>query len=281
MLLTIDNLRVTYRTPGQKPVEAVRGVSFAVDAGESLGIVGESGCGKSSLAKTVIGLQPPSAGFLRFGGQDISRMDAPAFARYRRSVQMVFQDAAGSLNPRMTVRQTLEEVLCVHRMVPAAQVAARTRELLDHVGLPDNVLDAYPREISGGQCQRISFARCLALEPQLIIADEPVSALDVSVQARILNLVRTLQQELNLAIILISHDLAVVRNICDRVAVMHAGQFVEYGPAADVLDAPQHAYTRELLSAVPDVARALKERGRTRNTGEHTGSPLRAPTPKS
>jgi ABC-type glutathione transport system ATPase component len=264
MLLNVQNLHVTYHTPGQKPVEAVRGVSFSVDAGEALGIVGESGCGKSSLAKTLIGLQPPSAGSLHYKGQDLGRMDRAAFREYRRVAQMVFQDAVGSLNPRMTVRQTLGEVLRVHRMVTPDRVAARVRELLDRVGLTETVLDAYPREISGGQCQRVSFARCLALEPQLIIADEPVSALDVSVQARILNLVRALQRELNLAVILISHDLAVVRNICDRVAVMHAGQFVETGPAADVLDAPQHPYTRELLAAVPDVGRELKARGRTR-----------------
>ena len=262
MLLNIQNLHVTYRTHGQKPVEAVRGVSLAVDAGESFGIVGESGCGKSSLAKTVIGLQPPSAGSLCFEGQEIGRMAPDAFKRYRRTVQMVFQDAVGSLNPRMTVRQTLEEVLRVHRMVPVTKITERVGELLERVGLTEMVLDAYPREISGGQCQRVSFARCLALEPQLIIADEPVSALDVSVQARILNLVRTLQKDLNLAVILISHDLAVVRNICDRVAVMHAGVFVETGPTADVLDAPQHAYTRELLAAVPDIGRALKDRGR-------------------
>jgi len=261
MLLNIQNLHVTYRTPGQKPVEAVRGVSFSVDAGESFGIVGESGCGKSSLAKTVIGLQAPSAGALLFEGQDIGRMNPDAFKHYRRTVQMVFQDAVGSLNPRMTVRKTLEEVLRVHSMVPAAKITGRISELLNHVGLTETVLDAYPREISGGQCQRVSFARCLALEPQLIIADEPVSALDVSVQARILNLVRTLQKELNLAIILISHDLAVVRNICDRVAVMHAGVFVESGPAAEVLDAPQHAYTRDLLYAVPDIGRVLKQKG--------------------
>ena len=265
-LLNIQNLRVTYHRHGQKPVEAVRGVSFALGQGESLGIVGESGCGKSSLAKAIIGLQPASAGSLRFEGQELADMDAAAFRHYRRTVQMVFQDAAGSLNPRMTVRQTLEEVLRVHRMVPDARVAARIRELLDLVGLPDSVLEAYPREISGGQCQRVSVARCLALEPKLILADEPVSALDVSVQARILNLVRTLQKELRLAVILISHDLAVVRNICDRVAVMNAGVFVEYGAASDVLDNPQHAYTRELLAAVPDVGRALAQ-GQTRRPG--------------
>jgi len=258
MLLTVQELRVTYRTPGQKPVEAVRGVSFSVDAGGSLGIVGESGCGKSSLAKALIGLQPTASGSLRFEGQELAGMDSPARARYRRAVQMVFQDAVGSLNPRMTVRQTLDEVLRVHSMLPVSRIGDRIRELLDRVGLPETVLDAYPREISGGQCQRVSFARCLALEPRLLIADEPVSALDVSVQARILNLLRTLQRELNLAVILISHDLAVVRNICDRVAVMHAGEFVECGPAAEVLDAPQHPYTRELLSAVPDVARELR-----------------------
>ena len=260
-LLNIQNLRVTYRRPGQKPVEAVRGVSFALGQGESLGIVGESGCGKSSLAKAIIGLQQPSAGSLRFEGQELADMDASGFRRYRRTAQMVFQDAAGSLNPRMTVRQTLEEVLRAHRMVPGSQAAGRIRELLELVGLPDSVLEAYPREISGGQCQRVSIARGLALEPKLLIADEPVSALDVSVQARILNLVRALQKDLHLAVILISHDLAVVRNICDRVAVMYAGEFVEYGPAADVFGNPLHAYTRELLDAVPDVGREL-EKGR-------------------
>lgn len=253
-LLTIENLRVTYRVPAQPPVHAVRGVTFSVEAGESFGIVGESGCGKSSLAKTIIGIQRPSAGSIAFEGR-------PADSRqYRRAVQMVFQDAAGSLNPRMTVRQTLAEVLRVHRMRAAPQIPGRLSELLDIVGLPETVLDSYPREISGGQCQRVSFARCLALEPRLILADEPVSALDVSVQARILNLVRALQTRLNLSVILISHDLAVVRNICDRVAVMHNGEFVETGIAADVLDAPRHPYTRELLAAVPDVARALKNR---------------------
>jgi ABC-type glutathione transport system ATPase component len=259
-LLSVEHLHVVYRTPGSAPVHAVRGVSFDVRAGESFGIVGESGCGKSSLAKTLIGIQAPHSGRITFEGRAVGRLSREEAGIYRRAVQMVFQDAAGSLNPRMTVRQTLTEVLRVHRMRPAPQIPARIDELLALVGLPETVREAYPREISGGQCQRVSFARCLALEPRLIIADEPVSALDVSVQARILNLVRALQTRLNLSVILISHDLAVVRNICDRVAVMHGGAFVETGTAADVLDAPRHPYTRELLAAVPDVARALSGR---------------------
>ena len=265
-LLAVENLRVTY--PGRPPVEAVRGVSFRLAKGASLGIVGESGCGKSSLAKTVIGLQPPSGGTLRYEGADVAAFDRERRLTYRREVQMVFQDAVGSLNPRMTVRQTLEEVLRVHRILPAADIPKRLTELLDLVGLPSRVLNVYPREISGGQCQRVSFARCLALNPKVIIADEPVSALDVSVQARILNLVRFLQRELGLSVILISHDLAVVRTICADVAVMHAGEFVETGPTVRVLDAPKHPYTRHLLQAVPDVGRALAARqGRAASAG--------------
>ncbi|MCL2104760.1 MAG: ATP-binding cassette domain-containing protein [Kiritimatiellaeota bacterium] len=261
MFLDVVDLRVEYPIHGRQPLVAVDGVSLSLGVGESFGIVGESGCGKTSFARTVIGLQPPSGGTIRFAGKDITRMSPPQFKAYRRSVQMVFQDATDSLNPRMTVRQTLAEVLRVHHMRPPPQIGARVFELLDRVGLPHDTLDAYPREISGGQCQRVSLARCLALEPRLIIADEPVSALDVSVQARVLNLIRALQTELNLAILLISHDLVVVRNICDRVAVMYEGQFVEEGTTADVMAHPQHEYTRTLLAAVPDVARALRQRG--------------------
>jgi peptide/nickel transport system ATP-binding protein len=170
---------------------------------------------------------------------------------------MIFQDAVGSLNPRQTVLQMMEEVLRVHRMRPEGAIQSRVAELLELVGLPSDVLQAYPRELSGGQCQRVSIARCLALEPRLIIADEPVSALDVSVQARILNLIRSLQQELNLAVLLISHDLAVVRNICDRVCVMYQGEVIEHGSAIEVMDQPREAYTKSLLAAVPDVGRAL------------------------
>jgi peptide/nickel transport system ATP-binding protein len=260
MLLMVENLSVAYPVRGQAPFVAVNDVSFSVDAGESFGIVGESGCGKTSMAKTIIGLHPPSAGRMLFDGRNVVLMNDSQFKQYRRAVQMIFQDAVGSLNPRMTVQQMLEEVLRVHRMRPADQIQKRVTELVDRVGLAADVLHAYPRELSGGQCQRVSIARCLALEPRLIIADEPVSALDVSVQARILNLIRTLQTELNLAVILISHDLAVVRNICDRVAVMYQGQFVETGGASEVMDHPQHAYTKTLLAAVPDVVRALHTR---------------------
>lgn len=259
MLMQISDLSVTYANHGQ-PVHAVRKVSFDLDTAEAFGIVGESGCGKTSLVKAIIGIQPPSNGSIRFNGLNIHAMDIPHFKKYRRAVQMVFQDAVGSLNPRMTVQQTLAEVLHVHRVCAPHEIPARINTLLDRVGLAQQVLNAYPRELSGGQCQRISFARALALEPQVIIADEPVSALDVSVQARILNLIRDLRQNLNVAILLISHDLAVVRNVCDRVAVMYAGQFVECGPAETIFDTPQHPYTRTLLSAVPDVERALNQR---------------------
>ena len=257
MLLQVNQLQVTYRQIGHPPLHAVQGISFELDAGQSLGIVGESGCGKSSAAKAIIGLQSSFGGEIRFEGKSVHEMNRAERIQYRRSVQMVFQDAVGSLNPHMTVRQTLEEVLRVHRMVPSGQIPKRISELLELVSLPERVLAAYPREISGGQCQRVSFARCLALNPRVILADEPVSALDVSVQARILNLLRTLQKELNLAILLISHDLAVVRTICDRVCVMHKGRFVETGMTTAVLETPQNDYTKSLLSAVPDVNRAL------------------------
>lgn len=259
-LLEVENLCVTYPVPHGKPLQAVRGVSFSLDAGSTLGIVGESGCGKSSLAKTIMGLQPSSGGSIHYQGKNISSLSRTERKAFRRSVQMVFQDAAGSLNPRMTVQQTLEEVLRVHRMEEPDRIPQRIEELFEQVGLPQRVLHAYPREISGGQCQRVSFARCLALRPEVLIADEPVSALDVSVQARILNLIRTLQENLKLAVILISHDLAVVRTICTNVCVMHQGLFVETGNTVKVMDHPKDAYTKKLLEAVPDVARALAAR---------------------
>lgn len=227
-LYEVENLHVRYGA-----FEAVKGVSFALGEGEILGIVGESGSGKSTIAKTLIGLEKAFSGKI---------------ACCAKSVQMVFQDAVGSLNPRMTVRQTLAETLKVKR------ISSRTPEgLLDLVGLGTAVLDQYPREMSGGQCQRVSIARALACEPQVLIADEPVSALDVSVQARVLNLLRDLRHDLGLSILLIAHDLAVVKNVCDRICVMEKGLFVDSGEAAEVFACPKSDYTRRLLAAVPKI----------------------------
>ena len=260
-LFEVEDLHVVYRRSGEKPVAAVRGVSFNLAAGETLGIVGESGSGKSTLAKAIMLLQPAAGGSVRFCGRDIFSFTAAERREYRSDVQMVFQDAVGSLNPRMTIRQTLDEV-CAHSRRAAAN-GRRPRspdELLDLVGLSRAVFDQYPRELSGGQCQRVSIARALAADPKVLVADEPVSALDVSVQARILNLMRDLRRNLGLSVLLIAHDLAVVRNVCDRVCVMHLGLFEDAGPAEDVFACPRSDYTKSLLAAVPDVARALAAR---------------------
>ena len=263
-LFDVRGLRIVYRRPGAKPLEAVKGVDFTLAEGETLGIVGESGSGKSTIAKALTLLLPVAGGEVRFCGQDITRLDAAGRRAYRRDVQMVFQDAAGSLNPRMTIRQTLEEIIKHPRGGGRGRQSPRPLQtpesLLSLVGLSDAVLEQYPRELSGGQCQRVSFARALAAGPRVLVADEPVSALDVSVQARILNLLRDLRHNLNLGVILIAHDLAVVRNVCDRVCVMHHGVFEDAGPAEDVFAHPTSDYTRRLLDAVPDVARALNAR---------------------
>jgi len=268
VLFRVKDLHVTYRRPGQKAVEAVRGVSFDLHAGETLGVVGESGSGKSTIAKTIMLLQPSSGGEILFRGKDIASFTSAERRQYRRDVQMVFQDAVGSLNPRMTIRQALDEILKksaggVRGNQSPRSLSQTPESLLDIVGLSKAVLDQYPRELSGGQCQRASFARALAVNPKVLVADEPVSALDVSVQARILNLMRDLRRELDLAILLIAHDLSVVRNVCDRVCVMHHGLFEDAGPAEDVFDRPQSDYTKNLLAAVPDVRRSLTARART------------------
>ncbi len=249
-MLVVSDLKVRYGA-----VEAVRGVSWRVAAGETLGLVGSSGCGKSTTVRAVVGLVRPSAGEIVFDGCSCHAMSAAARLTFRRRVQMVFQDAPGSLNPRMPVRAILAEALTVHRMASGRAAAeARCRELLEQVGLSEAALAQYPRELSGGQCQRVSLARALAVEPQVLLADEPVSALDVSVQARIINLLRDVQQRLGLALVLIAHDLAVVRNVCDRVCVMSDGLIVEEGPAAEVIGNPRHEQTRLLLAAVPRMA---------------------------
>lgn len=232
-LVEVRDLHVRYGA-----FEAVKGVSFSVGAGEIFGIVGESGSGKSTIAKVLMGLERASSGEVA--------LNDPAPGR-RLSMQMIFQDAVGSLNPRMTVRQTLDEVLRTGGSRRTAE------ELVDLVGLSEAVLSQYPREMSGGQCQRVSVARALAREPDVLVADEPVSALDVSVQARVLNLLRDLRRDMGLAIILIAHDLAVVKNVCDRVAVMERGRFVDQGETADVFERPESPYTRRLLAAVPRI----------------------------
>jgi len=243
-------------------VKAVDGVTLSVQRGEVLGLVGESGCGKSTLARTILQLVPTTGGSVVLEGKNLTAASAAEMLTARRDLQMVFQDPFASLNPRMTVFSTLAEPLIVHGTVPADQVAARVALLMEKVGLSPRFLQKYPHEFSGGQRQRIAIARALALEPKVIIADEPVSALDVSIQAQILNLLSALCREMNLALIFIAHDLSVVKHISDRVAVMYLGKIVELGPASDVIERPRHPYTRALVSAIPtpdpDVERNKK-----------------------
>jgi len=237
------------------PVRAVDGVSFTIASGRTLGLVGESGSGKTTLGRTILRLQEPTAGRVLFDGNDVFALDAGPLRALRRRMQVVFQDPYSSLNPRMTVAQTLQEPLDIHGL--AGQVPA----LLDEVGLDAAFAARYPHELSGGQRQRVGIARALSVEPQFLICDEPVSALDVSVQAQVLNLLADLQARRRLTYLFIAHDLAVVRHIADDVAVMYLGRIVERAPAAAIYAAPRHPYTRSLLSAVPEPnPRATKRR---------------------
>ncbi|MGI8672248.1 MAG: ABC transporter ATP-binding protein [Luteitalea sp.] len=254
-LLQVDRLgkrfeqRRLWRAP--RVTDAVRDVSFSVQAGETFGLVGESGSGKTTTGRCVLRLIEPTTGQVRFRGEDVLALDRTRLRALRRQMQMVFQDPYGSLNPRHRVATILEEPLDIHRVGTPTWRRARAIELLELVGLDRDAITRYPHEFSGGQRQRIGIARALALEPSLIVADEPVSALDVSVQAQIVNLLSDLQRQLSLTYLFISHDLRLVRHICSRVAVMYRGRIVELAPVAALFDTPRHPYTQALLSAVP------------------------------
>jgi peptide/nickel transport system ATP-binding protein len=246
-MLDLRNLSITFPVKGREPVHAVREVSLAIPREKTLGLVGESGCGKTTLSRAVLGLVPYTGEVLLEGAP----LDWKAGGReLRRRVQLVFQDPFASLNPRLTVEQTLHEPLRVHFNSSREERNTKVREMLDRVGLIRNSLGKYPHEFSGGQRQRIAIARALILEPEVVIADEPVSALDVSIQAQILNLLSDLKREMGLTMLFISHDLAVVRHVADEVAVMSAGQIVEQGGAEQVMESPSHPYTQTLLQAV-------------------------------
>jgi oligopeptide/dipeptide ABC transporter ATP-binding protein len=232
-------------------IRAVDGVSFRVERGRTLALVGESGCGKSTVSRLVLRLIEPDSGRIRFEGRDLLALDAAQLRGFRRDAQIIFQDPYASLNPRMTVSQILTEPLALHDLVPPAHRRARVEELLRLVGLEPRFARRYPHEFSGGQRQRIAIARALAVEPKLVICDEPVSALDVSIRSQILNLLGDLQDRLGLAYIFVSHDLAVVKHIADRVAVMNLGVIVETADAQALFASPQHPYSRALLSAIP------------------------------
>ncbi|HSV26289.1 MAG TPA: dipeptide ABC transporter ATP-binding protein [Sedimentisphaerales bacterium] len=282
LLLEVRDLKTWYpvkkgllrRTVGH--LRAVDGVSFDIPAGKTLGLVGESGCGKTTIARTIARLIPAAEGTVTFGGKDVLAARGENLMRLRREMSIIFQDPYGSLNPRMTVGDIAGEPMLVHGIAHHRDVPDRVADLLGRVGLSPDHLNRYPHEFSGGQRQRIGIARALALSPRLVICDEPVSALDVSIQSQILNLLRDMQDEFNLTYLFIAHDLAVVEFVSDVVAVMYLGRIVERAPAAELYERPLHPYTQALMSAVPEVA---PEKRRTRKSlGGEIPSPANPPS---
>ncbi len=267
-LLKIRGLSVKYPRPGrQPPMTALDGVDLDVNSGETMGIVGESGSGKTTLGNVIVGLVRPAAGTVAFDGEHIAAASSRRRRELSRDLQIVFQDPYGSLNPVRTVGQTLEEPLLAHLSLTRRQRGERVTEALERVGLERADASRYPGSFSGGQRQRIAIARALMLEPRLVVCDEPVSALDLSVQSQILNLLRSLQQELGLAMLFITHDLAVVRYISDRVTVLYRGHVVEHGTTQQVCTQPSDPYTQRLLAAVPSPGRARSRPARPRGNG--------------
>lgn len=281
-LVQVENLKMHFPIKGGPlgktvgAVKAVDGVSFHINKGETLGLVGESGCGKSTTGRMLLRLLEPSEGSIYFEGQDITKLSGNELRKMRRNMQMVFQDPFASLNPRHTIGKILEEPLIVHSVKDRLERKRRVKELLEVVGLSSYHASRYPHQFSGGQRQRIGIARALAIHPKLIIADEPVSALDVSIQSQVLNLLQDLQQEYELTYLFIAHDLGVVRHISDRVGVMYLGQLVEISDTEELYDKPLHPYTQALLSAVP-IADVTYRRERIILEGD-VPSPVNPPT---
>lgn len=269
-ILRVDNLKVHYpvregfMSLGEKRyLKAVDGVSLKLHEGEVLGLVGESGCGKSSFGKALLRLQEPTSGTIEIVGQDFLKLRGESLRQFRPQIQMIFQDPYASLDPRLTIEATLREPLEAHGLWKGVETSKVIHEVIDRVGVSQKALQKYPHEFSGGQRQRVAIARALVLKPKIIVADEPVSSLDVSVQAQVLNLLKEIQRELKLSMVFISHNLAVVKYISDRIAVMYLGKIVETAKTSDLYNRPQHPYTQALISAVPIPNPGL-ERARTR-----------------